>query len=734
MGLSLTTAVATAATPAQPPPPKGIGWLDVGTAAARLGQDAGHVGRRCRSEWVNAGMAELRAPVDGGKRQWYVREDADPKLGRVISPQHIRFDPRALSGKARQRMLTKKALLDEWEAALSAGVREGMIAGQVTEEFVRAKLMLGFKPLSEKSLYRWKGDFAVEGIKGLADLQSLKGGGAGGAVSDADPFLEMARRLWLVPTKPTKKWAWQTAVYQANLNGWATKEYRTTVRYLEKIPLGVVIKCREGRDAYVAKAEPSIERDYSTMRSNEEWVGDHHQFDVMVKAVGGRICRPWLTAWQDMRSRKIVGWCIYAHDPNQNTVLSALRSGCLAEGVPERVYTDNGKDYDCYALHGRTKWKRHHCKVGDEDECRATGILAALGCKAKFCQPYHGQSKPIERFFGTLEDRFGKRWPTYCGNKPENKPENLEDRLKRGMAPDLAEFVATFEKWVEDDYNAAPHTGNDMEGRSPNAVFDSSWNGAAKRVADPLELLDVLLTKPIQPVKVTKNGIRWNGLGYGQYTELTIRWLGKEVFPRVDERDVTRLLVFGPDDKFICVAPVNDRIPANSTGQDVREAKKKIKRRLREINDYVGDNRGPRIALDLPQQMVQQAAARRRQREAENPEPPGEGPGSIKPIQSPLATPAVLRQLGRGLKRAVGAESMSPRKSFLEEMAPFRAQAAQEEANRLAEIQSRDDAERAFRESMSLRYETLTAEPEPSPYSGFRYQRPPRMARPRSPS
>ena len=42
------------------------------------------------------------------------------------------------------------------------------------------------------------------------------------------------------------------------------------------------IKFREGRKAFEAKAAPSIERDYSTLHSNEMWVGDHHQFDVIL--------------------------------------------------------------------------------------------------------------------------------------------------------------------------------------------------------------------------------------------------------------------------------------------------------------------------------------------------------------------------------------------------------------------------------------------------------------------
>jgi hypothetical protein len=42
------------------------------------------------------------------------------------------------------------------------------------------------------------------------------------------------------------------------------------------------VKMREGEDAFVLKCEPAIERDYTTLASNDVWFGDDHRFDVMV--------------------------------------------------------------------------------------------------------------------------------------------------------------------------------------------------------------------------------------------------------------------------------------------------------------------------------------------------------------------------------------------------------------------------------------------------------------------
>ena len=134
-----------------------------------------------------------------------------------------------------------------------------------------------------------------------------------------------------------------------------------------------------------------------------------------------------------MRSRLIAGWCIYAHDPNSNSILSALRGGVTVFGVPELLYIDNGKDYSSYTFHGSTKWQRRHGKV-QIDTGRIAGILNHLQIKSRFCWAYHGQSKPIERFFNTLEARFSRVFATYCGRHPLAKPECLEANLAKGLA------------------------------------------------------------------------------------------------------------------------------------------------------------------------------------------------------------------------------------------------------------------------------------------------------------
>jgi hypothetical protein len=451
----------TSTTPPQPAP-RGAEWIDVAEAARRSGEDERTLRRWCAQRWMGLALAKFEPPADGGKSRFWVRSDADPRFARVQPAEHETFDLGRLSIENRRKLLERDQVRREWLAACAEGVKRGWTARVATSAYL-AKLEAdrGLR-LSRRTLQLWQKAYNLSGVAGLVSQHWLGGaaadGGAGGTDGgESDPFLADVKRFYLTPRRRTKQTAWEMACLKASEAGRPSRSYRATCRHLDGLPRALLEKLRRGEDAYVAKCEPSIERDYSTLHTNEQWVGDHHQFDVMVND-GGRIVRPWLTAWMDMRSRRIVGWCMYGHAPNQNAILSALRAGCLDCGLPDLLYMDNGKDFDCYALHGRTKWERRRVRARVE-EGPVGGILAGLGIKARFCWAYHGQSKPIERWFGTVEDRFGKGWDTYCGNKPENRPEDLQRQLDKGKAPTLAEFVGGFSAWLASDYHVGRHTG-----------------------------------------------------------------------------------------------------------------------------------------------------------------------------------------------------------------------------------------------------------------------------------
>ena len=406
-------------------------FIDLDTAALRSGWAIGHVARLCRDQWQASGLAIKQRPDGGGKASWLVREDADAAFVRVKMPDQIGTDLRQVPESKRREASRRLDLLRRWEEACKAAFTLKFDRERATNHFVQQLFIDEGIKLSARTLYRWDSQYRAEGLAGLVDGRGKAGSPEG---AEDDHFMEQVKALYLTLRRPSLRVCHRMACQLAAERGFEPLTYRTTSRRIEQIPKAVLIKYRFGEEAYTNEVQPYIERDYSGVASNQEWCGDHHQFDVIVSHRGQQV-RPWITAWQDARSRMIVGYTLFAHAPNQDTILLAFAYGVRANGVPERVYIDNGKDYDSFALNGRTKrdrWLRRKLRV-EYEPTDFSGLFGELGVKAVHCEPYHGQSKPIERWFGTVEGQFCRvGWATYCGNSLADKPEDLQLQLERG--------------------------------------------------------------------------------------------------------------------------------------------------------------------------------------------------------------------------------------------------------------------------------------------------------------
>ena len=171
-------------------------------------------------------------------------------------------------------------------------------------------------------------------------------------------------------------------------------------------------------------------------------------------------------------------------------------------------------------------------------------------------------------------------------------------------------------------------------------IFNSSWNGYSKRTASP-ELLETLLTLQTKDIVVHKNGVTYKGLHYGQYDPALIEWLGRKVYLRIDERDVTRVSVWSPDDRFICLAESNQRLPANA-GHELLGAAIAEKKRHRKVVRQFNVAR-PRLHEDLPTTMIHAAA---KQCAPALPAPAAEQP-NLLPVRSAFESEASKEQIAR---------------------------------------------------------------------------------------
>lgn len=80
-------------------------------------------------------------------------------------------------------------------------------------------------------------------------------------------------------------------------------------RKVKTIPEPVIIFYREGEKAF-NDSLVCMERSKEDIHSNDIWFSDHHLMDVAVLNNRGRVFRPWLTAFFDARSNKVIAFII----------------------------------------------------------------------------------------------------------------------------------------------------------------------------------------------------------------------------------------------------------------------------------------------------------------------------------------------------------------------------------------------------------------------------------------
>jgi putative transposase len=671
-----TTSPAAGALPSAGPPqarcPSQM-WIDLEEAARRSGWNIGYIRRLCADAarcpdgtLLSRGLARLRAPDGGGKPRWEVREDANEKFARVKFAEQMseeqRWQRASLSPAQRDQIDFRKRIIDGWEEQLRAGQVLKVSREKITASYIDRLLLSGHADISRGTLYNWHRSYRQGGEMALLDGRS-KAAADVAAEKATDPFLQYAQALYLTPRKRSMQLSWEMAQEKAQAEGWRHRTYKDFQRHVATLPPQLLVKMRDGDDAFVAKCEPAIERDYSTLRSNDIWCADDHRFDVSIRITDEtgkeKFVRPFLTGFEDMRSRKIVGWKIVIESPNAETVLDAFDAAVDANGVPLKVYVDNGKHYDGYATQGRTKKRR---RAGEQPDPFG-GAFSILGVEVEHAWIYHGQSKPIERAFRTVCERFSKLWDTYCGNAPHTRPEDHQRHLDAGKAPTLAEFTAAFAEWLESDYHGRLHLGDAMDGKTPARVFEENLD--VKRTL-PGELRAFACSIPFCPQKkrrdgsiergvlVGKQGVTWDGMSFGAFSPEVQKLFGTRVSLRVRRHDISRVFVVSLDGKLLAVAPANIRLGCNAEAQDKRDAIA-TKKQLRKTLEKYRQQR-PQMSQDLPELVIAAGRRRRAAARASGAEEPLDPP-PLKPHRT--AFDSQLQQIQRAVgSKAVGAENL----------------------------------------------------------------------------
>jgi putative transposase len=435
-------------------------------------------------------------------------------------------------------------LKDEAARRLSAlqGVERLVAAGTGRSRAVEATAKVFGE--SRATLYRWQK--LVKGVDGADWLAALAPNYQGRtATAECSPEAwEFFKAQFLRAEQPTVAACYEWTQQAARENGWTIPSLRTFDRWSkDRIPRTVRVLKREGELALL-NLYPSQQRTVRDLYAMYWINGDGYQHNVFVRMPDGTIARPKTWFWQDIYTRKIVG---FRTDRTEHSDMIRLALGDVIEryGIPEHATIDNTRA-------AANKWltagirTRYRFKVREEDPL---GLMPQLGIRVHWTSVHkgrgHGQAKPVERAFGVgglgeYVDKHPKFAGAYTGPNVMAKPENYGER------------AVPWETFCEVLADAIRHW-NAKEGRrteicagqfSFNAAFEESYGRNAYRIRKATAAQRRMWLLAAEAVLVKRDGSVTLNVGGGPQgknrygCDALIDHVGRRVVVRFDPDDL----------------------------------------------------------------------------------------------------------------------------------------------------------------------------------------------------
>lgn len=437
--------------------------------------------------------------------------------------------------------------------------------------------------LSEWQLRDWERRYKYSGrtLESLIDRRGENRSGTGTIPEEAwQYFLE----LILTPQGRSVQACWEKVkeIYSD------IPSVRTFERKYAEIPEIVKTKA-EGKKEKFELLLPSLYRDYSHLHSNDIWCLDHHLSDVFVRNKRGKVVRLWMTCIIDVRSRKPMSMIIRDAYPNKTAIKQGLRIAIEQYGLPKMIQTDNGKDY----------------LSKDLDPNEENSLLSLLGIEKTTALPRHGQAKPVERFFNTLESGFGKFCYGYAGNDAKNRPDYLR-KLSKELAKDqniqeMDDFIKACNDWIENKYSERVHGGNAMNGRTPNEAYEQEMS--ERRTFDNKARLAAICGEREQRT-VRHDSIELLGRTYRAKDGALVNYIGTKVNVVYLPENIDVIYVYDESFRFICSAMASVLTPFRSaTMEDYQEIRREQKKARKIVNSQM-----PKARLSVTDSIIQRQA------------------------------------------------------------------------------------------------------------------------------
>ena len=454
--------------------------------------------------------------------------------------------PQSVKDEAARRLQALQAV----ERLIGNGVGKVAAIEQVAEVYGE----------SRATLYRWQ-----KLVKGadqsdwLALLAPAYTGRTATAECDTAAW-EFFKAQYLRPEAPGMATCYEWLTEAATQNGWQIPSLRTLNRWVQQIPRTVRVLAREGEHAMM-RLYPSQQRTVRDMHALYWINGDGYQHNVFVKFPDGTIGRPKTWFFQDIYSRRIVG---FRTDRTEHTDVIRLALGDVIEryGIPEHATIDNTRAAANKWMTGGVK-TRYRFKVKEEDPM---GLMPQLGIQVHWTTVHngrgHGQAKPIERAFGVgglgeYVDKHPKFSGAYTGENPMAKPENYAETAVEWdvFAEVLADRIRA--------WNAKPGRRSEACGGqlSYAQAFDASYQRNAHRIRRATAAQRRMWLLAAESVLVQRDGSLSLSVGSGPHgknrygADALIDYIGKRVVVRFDPDQLhEQVHVYQNDGRYIGTA------------------------------------------------------------------------------------------------------------------------------------------------------------------------------------
>lgn len=261
-------------------------------------------------------------------------------------------------------------------------------------------------------------------------------------------------------SKPTFTACYHRLTLAAEQHGWQVPSEKTLRRRIKAEYTPAELALARGGDHELREMSKPQKRSVAHLEALEIVNGDGYRHNVFVDWYGdGRApIRPKTWFWQDVRTRRILAWCVDATE-NGDQIRQATLRLIRQYGIPKTIVMDNTRA----ASDAQTSTQKRR---GKNKTVTVEGMFDRLGIKvirtSVFKGRGNGRAKPVERSFRYSDlpsyiDLDPRLKGYFTGFNVQNRPEDYQ--YKKGVAKDI--FLDVVEQGVR-TWNAKPERNTEL--------------------------------------------------------------------------------------------------------------------------------------------------------------------------------------------------------------------------------------------------------------------------------